>query len=323
MKIKSEADAWKVLSAIMRNERVDRVEFDGWPILDITIRGDDYKASLNSGQMAALVEIERVFGRAYSVVAHGAYDMRRLKDDESDDLQFTTRVKEGSTILQTDFTPLVKAFAGAVAANPQFSIGAAVVLGLVFVSRPVIMKYYENRAKQLDFDEKKMLLDAVKLGREDIEKTKLLESAVRRVEEVYPQFAQVVPDAREAFWRFASSSVDADTLLIEGIEFSQEDLEMLAARRTRRQGDVKRVVEIFQVTAVKKSGDSYIIGLRGKKISLGARFRKPQLTDARLRKLTAIMTRDAKIEATLEVRVVDKAALSGRLLGFKEVAEDK
>lgn len=44
---------------------------------------------------------------------------------------------------------------------------------------------------------------------------------------------------------------------------------------------------------------------------------KPQLSDTKITKLFKHMANEEKIEVELEVRVVDKANLSGRLIKFK------
>jgi len=317
MIVTSDKQAWALLEAALEGNALDNTNFKAWPVLAIKLSGDDYESSLNSGQMAALVQLKNVFGRAYSVVAHGAYDMRRLKADEEDELQFKTKVKKGSSILETDFTPLVQAFANVVAANPQLALISALTLGLLLVSRPVILKHYENRAKQLDIEDKKLLLSAMKPQPGDAEKLALLDRAVKKITDTFPQFAQVIPDARAAFWRFAASSVDADSLTIDGLTLSQDDLELLSTRRARRTGDKTHLNAACSIKYVRTSADHFIVGLEGKNVALGAKFMKPQLTVARIKRIFALMASGQKIEAKLEVRVVDKANLSGRLISFK------
>ncbi|WP_164147010.1 hypothetical protein [Stenotrophomonas maltophilia] len=317
MVIDSDEAAWRLLERLMSGAPASPPKFRVWPVLDIKLSGEDYESSLNSGQMSALVDLKDVFGRAYSVVAHGAYDMRRLKAEEDEQLQFTTKVKKGSSILETDFTPLVKAFSSAVGSNPELSLIAALVLGLTLVSRPVILKHYENRAKQLEIEDKKLLLASIRPQQGDKEKLELLDRAVRKLTSRYPQFSQVVPDARSAFWRFAASSVDAESLTIDGLILSQEDLELLANKRARRIGDKQTIHETCTVKYVRKNGAHYMVGLQGKNISLSAKFMKPQLSDTKITKLFKHMANEEKIEVELEVRVVDKANLSGRLIKFK------
>lgn len=320
-RVSSDEEAWRLILDWVEGAKVPEVEFVGWPILSIKISGDDYQNSLNSGQMSALVDLKMAMGRAYSVIAHGAYDMRRLRNDEEEQLQFTTKVKKGSSILDTDFTPLVQAFSSAVSAYPGLSVVAASVLGLALVARPIILKYYDDRAKQLEMDERKRLLD-LSLDTEEKKRYALFERAVKKLESTYPQFAQVLPDARESFWRFAAASVDADRMSIAGLEMTQDDLEILSERRRRRPGDVHEVEQVFKVVSVRKAGAGFKVGLESKNLTISALYRKPQLTEARIKRLMGCMASETMVKARVDVRTVDQAQLSGRLLSFKPISEE-
>lgn len=320
-KVSNDEDAWALIESWLRNDNIGEVEFDRWPVLGIKINGDDYQASLNSGQMAALVELKMVLGRTYSLVAHGAYDMRRLRSDEEESLRFTTKVKRGSSILDTDFTPLVQAFGQVISAYPGFSVVAATVLGLAFVARPVIMKYYEDRAKQLDVDERKRLLD-LSMDVQEKRQYRLFEKVIEKLESKHPQFSQVLPDARESFWKFASASVDADRMRIAGLDLTQDDLEILAERRRRRAGDVQEIEDTFKVMSVRKAGASFKVGLESKALAISALYRRPQLTDLRIKRLMSCMASESLVQAKLQVRTVDQAQLSGRLISYRVISDD-
>ena len=161
--IRNEEDAWAVLDQLLDDKRVGLIEFDGWPRLGIKIEGEGYSSSLNTGQMLAFVEFKLVMSRAYCSIAHGSYDARRLKKHEEEQLQLTTTVKKGSSITDTDFTSLVNAFAQIVTQFPQVTLAAAVVLSLSLVARPMILKHLENKAKQLDVDERSKLISLFKV----------------------------------------------------------------------------------------------------------------------------------------------------------------
>lgn len=318
--ITCDEEAWALLKKWSEGRDLGEVRFQGWPVLSIRLRGDDYQSSLNSGQMAALVELRKVFGRAYSVVAHGAYDMRRLRAEEDEQLEFTTTVRKGSSILDTDFTPLVQGFAGAIAANPQTSIVAAAVIGLALVSRPVVVKYFDERSKRLEAEERAKLL-GLALNAQETQRYSLFEQARARLVADQPQFAQVLPDARDAFWRFASASVDADTMDVAGLELSQQDLEILTERSARRAGNATEVDGRFSIKYVRKSGAGFTVGLESKKMTVTAAYRHPQLTQARVRRLMNAMAAGQDIQAKLEVRVVEQSTLSGRLVTFTVIKE--
>jgi len=316
--IRTEQDAWELLDLWVKGGSIPQVNFENWPILQINIKGDDYQSSLNSGQMASLVELKKVFGRGFAVIAHGAYDMRRLKVEEDDSLQFTTKVKKGSSILETDFTPLVRAFAGAVINNPGMAIVSATLIGLALVARPVIIKFYENKAKQLDIAERQGLLD-LRLSPPEQKQYAIFEGALKKLVESHPQFSQMMPDARDAFWKFASSSVDADTMTIAGLQLGKDDLEILSGRRTRQENEVKRIRGVFTVKSVTSKGELFRVVLESAEKTINAVYRSPELTDARVKRLTARMVEKKPIQATVDIRTVDRASLDGRLISFKPV----
>lgn len=316
--VDSEETAWSLLRAWVEKDRMPEAEFAGWPILQIAVVGDEYHSSLNSSQMAALVDFKMTIGRTYAMVSHGAYDMRRLRHDEEEQLDFNTNVKPGSSILDTDLSPLVQALASTVSAHPAASIAVGLILGLAFVARPVILKHYEHRAKQLEVEERARLLD-LGLSKKEKEQFELYEKALVKVAAIHPQVHQALPDARQAFWRFASASANADRMTVAGIELSGEDLEILSERRMRRVVGIDEITRDCLVVGIDKVQGVYRIKLEGKALAVTATFRRPQLTDPKVRQLFRCMAEGQAIRATLEVKTVEKSQLSARLLKFKVV----
>jgi len=313
--VRSESDAWELLERWLSDRDVGEVEFEGWPVLNITLRGGDYQSSLNSGQMAALIDFKMTIGRTYCAVSHGAYDMRRLREEEEEQLDFSTEVRPGSSIMDTDLSPLVQALGSVITAHPGTALVAGVLLGLAFVAKPIILKHYENRAKQLDVDERQRLLSFA-LSRSEEAQSQIYEKATKKLELHHPQFSQALPDARDAFWKLASASVNAESMTVAGIDFSQEDLQILSERRRRRASDVSEVTRVFRVAGVRKSGAAFRVQLESKNLVLTAVYRRPQFSDAGLKRLLNCFTSEIRISATVEIRTVDKSQLIGRLLRF-------
>lgn len=316
--IRSEVDAWALVERWLAGRDVGEVEFEGWPVLNITLRGGDYQSSLNSGQMAALIDFKMTIGRTYCAVSHGAYDMRRLRQEEEEQLDFNTEVRPGSSIMDTDLSPLVQALGSVITAHPGSALIAGVLLGLAFVAKPLILKHYENRAKQLEVEERERLL-SLALNRGETAKSEMYEKATKKLELHHPQFAQALPDARDAFWKLAAASVNAESMTVAGIEFSQEDLQILSERRRRRASDTSEVTRVFRVAGVRKSGAAYRVQLESKNLVLTAVYRRPQFSDSGLKRLLNCFTSDLRINATVEIRTVDKAQMIGRLLRFSPV----
>ena len=319
--VRSEKDAWHLLEFWMAGNDLPEVEFEGWPVLRIDIKGDEYHSSLNSSQMSALVNFKMTIGRTYAAMTHGAYDMRRLKAEEEEQLDFNTTVEKGSSILDTDLTPLVQALASAVQTNPTLSVVSGLLIALTFVARPIILKHYETRAKQLDTEERGRLIDLSLNSKEQLQHA-LFEKALAKLSNQRPQISQALPDASNAFWKFASASANADSLEVAGIIFGQDDLEILSERRKDRPSKVKEIRKTFSVLGIKKVQSFYKVELISKELTVQAVYRKPHLTDARIKRLFRCVTTSETITATLEIKTVDKAQVAARLTTFSVNALD-
>ncbi|ALV05602.1 hypothetical protein [Roseateles depolymerans] len=320
--VNSEERAWRLLKNWVETDQMPEVEFEGWPKLQIAVEGDEYHSSLNSSQMAALVDFKKTIGRTYAMISHGAYDMRRLHQDEEEQLDFNTQVKQGSSLLETDLSPLVQALSSTISTHPAASLAVGLILGLAFVARPVILKHYEHRAKQLDVDERARLLNLGLSSREK-EQFDLYEQSLKKVAKTHPQIHQALPDARHAFWKFASASANADRMTVAGIDLSGDDLEILSERRKRRVVGVEEITKDFKVLGIDKAQGAYRIKLETAAMAVTATFRRPQVTDAKVRQLFRCMADGQIVSATLEVKTADKAQLSARLLKFKVKQPDQ
>jgi hypothetical protein len=196
------------------------------------------------------------------------------------------------------------------------------ILGLAFVARPVILKHYEHRAKQLDVDERARLLN-LGLSNREREQFDLYEKSLQKVAKTHPQVHQALPDARHAFWRFASASANADRMTVAGIELSGDDLEILSERRKRRVVGLDEVTKDFKVLGIDKAQGAYRIKLEAPGLAVTGSFRRPQVTDTKVRQLFRCMADGQIVRATLEVKTVDKAQLSARLLKFRVGQSDQ
>lgn len=317
--VRTERDAWNLLEAWLSDKPIGMVEFDGWPKLAIDIKGDDYSSSLQSGQLEALIDFKMSMGRAYASIAHGAYDMRRLRRDEEEKLEFTTTVRQGSTLTETDLSPLVQALAQLITTHPIETVIGGVIVGLAFVAKPIIAKHFEDKAKRLETDSRdKLVRDLVgTLSASENERLKIFEAANTKIQRTYPQFALMLPDASAAFWRLASASANADQMEVSGVKLNKDHLDILSERRTSRESVVKSVTDDFLVTGIVKVQNVYRIQMHSKKMHISAQYRAPEKTDSRVKKLITCMTSSQLIRAEVQIKTIDKSQIVGRLLKFQ------
>jgi hypothetical protein len=318
-RVDSESDAWKLLEDWAKGIAIPPVRFGEWATLTVKLSGGDYQNSLNSGQMAALVEFRMAMGRAYSLLTHGSYDMRKLRAHEEDQLQFTTRVKRGSSILETDFSPVIQAFSGAVTAYPQMAIVATVLLALGMISRPLVSKHLELKAKRLEMEERQHMLTLLTQSNEGKKKVLLFDRTVKEIEKTYPYFSQVIQDTSGAFWRLASASVDASRVEVAGLVLAHKDLEILSGRSRKTRGSSYAVRRRFKVVSVARKGAGYTVGLEARSLTAKVSYRKPELSESGVIVLMDCLASGELIEAEIDVRTFKRSHYLGVLINFSPV----
>lgn len=315
--IKNESDAWEFVEKWMSGEEVLPPSFDGWPHLNFTIKGDEYKSSLRSGQMDALISFQMSMGRAYASIAHGAYDKRRLTKAEEEQLEFTTTVKKGSSITETDLTPLVHAVSQLVTNRPIESLVAAVIIGLAIVSKSAILKHFDNKSKQMEQSVQLQLIHLTdQITQADRARWKTLDAVLKKLGTKFPSIEKIVPDVSRAYWHLANASSNANSVEISGVNLSSADLDVLSERRRSRPTNVTEVTESFSVEGIMKIGSQYRVQLRSETYHLSALYRTPHMSDAKVSRLIKRMTSSQKIIATVKIKVIEGSQIQGELLKF-------
>lgn len=318
-KVTSDQDAWELIEMWLSGKPIPALEFSGWPTLRISIKGEDYRSSLKSGQMEALIGFKQSMGRAYAAIVHGAYDKRRLKKVEDERLEFTTTVREGSSITDTDLSPLVHAAAQVMLTHQIETLIATVVIGLALVARPLVLKHFENKAKQMEIEERRELVSLTsQITKLDRERAQMHEQAIKRLSQKFPSFEHLVPDLSTSFWHLANSTADADLVKIgEDVELTAHHLGILSERRRRRKSKDQIIEDTFEVSGIVKIEQNYRLQLRSETAFFSVLYRPPKMTEARIKRLMNCMTGSRTIDAKISIRSVEGAQVSGELESFK------
>ena len=111
-------------------------------------------------------------------------------------------------------------------------------------------------------------------------------------------------------------------MTVSGIELSQNDLEILSERRQNRPKHIKEIEQQFVIGGVTKHHGEYRIQLTSPNLVLTAVYRRPQLSDSRIRRLMSCMANSTPVLAKVEVKTIDKSQVSGRLIKFKPIVSE-
>jgi len=125
--LKSEEDAWRLLEWLLADDaNAAEPVFDGWPVISLKFEGERYAASLSTGLMRQVSEIQGAIYRCYCRTAYQK-DARSLKESDRDDLELVFEVREGSTELKADATGLLDRLGDAIK-KPSTSKNAAITI---------------------------------------------------------------------------------------------------------------------------------------------------------------------------------------------------
>lgn len=84
-----------------------QLDFRGWPLLHINVRGEKFHSSLTSSMVYGLASMHESFQRAYALAKYGTPNLQRLTNDDKQSLDIIFKISEGSTDSETDWSGTV------------------------------------------------------------------------------------------------------------------------------------------------------------------------------------------------------------------------
>jgi hypothetical protein len=99
LRIESEDDAFRLIDLALKGEFKGKditFDFQGWPNLEINIKGNRYHSTLPAGVMKGLVEYQGVLNRAYALISENT-SAKSLSEDERKSLEVVFEVSQGSS----------------------------------------------------------------------------------------------------------------------------------------------------------------------------------------------------------------------------------
>lgn len=83
------------------------LEFTGWPLLQINVKGEKFHSSLTSSMIAGLNSMHESFQRAYALAKYATPNLQRLTSEDKQTLDIIFQISEGSTESDTDWSGTV------------------------------------------------------------------------------------------------------------------------------------------------------------------------------------------------------------------------
>lgn len=230
LSIRSEATAWAVLEKLLSDEDVGAIEFDGWPFIGLKIEGERYSATLPSGLMRQVSEIQGALNRCYGQVAYQK-DARSIKQAERDELELVFEVSEGSTELKADATGLLDRLGDAMKKPSTAKTAAITIVALaLIISGSIVASRFSSNMTAIE--EKRM---------------DLLTRAIERA----PDLKDASPEFQKIYRDIVASASDADRITIGSKSLSVSEISSVASSQ-RIGGKRIDLTGVYRVDAVRR-----------------------------------------------------------------------
>jgi len=231
--ITNEDEAWNALEYATKGKGFPndlQLIFDKWPSFQIDIKGKDWDSTVPSRVMSPLLDIQRDINRAYTSVRYNEFNIRKLKDEERDELEVILKVEKGSSLFNAElwkqFTHMAEAAVNRMDGN-QIVI---VVLGIALaIAAPAMFKMWLNSRQN-----EKELDSRTELSSHETERMKIFAEAMKS----NPALSTIREDAQATNNRLLKAIKPGDQVKLKGVELNSEEVEVIVQPERERAKDV-------------------------------------------------------------------------------------
>jgi hypothetical protein len=219
--IRSEEDAWQALEKLINKENVGPIVFDGWPVFNLTVKGDEWDGTIPTRLLQPLIEFQRNINRIYSYSINKTDNIRILSEQEREELELTVKVEHGSSsfeiLLYDKLTKIVETGVDHMT-GPEtliFLIVATLAIAGVF-----LFKAWLSHKENLDLSN-----NTLESSKEETRRTEIIYRITKDRDAV---FEKVIDSILENERDFIKSIKDADSAKLNGLQFNRCSIEKLS-----------------------------------------------------------------------------------------------
>jgi hypothetical protein len=248
--IHSEAEAYQLLEQALsgRVPPFGEVRFEGWPKLEIHLRGKDFNSSLTPPVMKGLLAFQKGIYQSYAAAKYED-PSKRLSDEEKRALEIVVKVEPGSSDLKVDFQELAAELIKQVGGKMDSQTILIVVLTfLVLYFGSTTLKSYlddrkELRLREVSDETQRRTLEALEFNSaQETDRIRILAEAIGS----RPQLQNVAAIAHDARTELVKGIGEADEATISGVSLTGKAAVTLV-KNARRQSEEIRLDGLYRL----------------------------------------------------------------------------
>lgn len=232
--IRSEADAWDALEAAVSGEAsldAARLRFAGWPVWSLDAKGHDWQSTVPTRIMPPLLDVQKDINRAFAGVRYGDANLRRLRDEERDELEVVVKVEKGSSLFTADLSDqLIKITEAAIGRmNGVEALIAVLSIGLMITSPVMYKAWLNHRIKEKELQSRaeldsKNIEARIQQSQEETRRMEIMRDAMTR----QPALRSVEEDVQITANRFLKATRPGDRFETKGVPVTAEEAHEIA-----------------------------------------------------------------------------------------------
>jgi len=259
--ITDEASAFKAIQTALHDGFAGvavNLKFKNWPILEITLKGEDYNSNITSDMANALVQLQTSMNRTYALLAHGQNSSAHLTDKERHDIQFKASVKPGSSLIQVDLGAYAEKLVSATISKmtPEQLIITVVSITAIVASVTAYKAYLNATTENKKISE--LGKTAIAMSEQETARQKILAEAVAS-NKALVTISHNFDDAKN---QIIKGTCDADSISVNSVTIDQETAKLAITKTREAATDIQLNGTYFVTETNLKKLDEIRLGLR-------------------------------------------------------------
>lgn len=241
--IRDAEEAWSLFQAAVDGGEIPEkliLAFDGWPNFTMKVSGRDWDSTVPSRVMAPLLEIQKDIYRKYVEVAYGTMNLKKLRDDDREQLEIVVKVKQGSSDYNAPLDGQLTAIAQKAVEKMTSRDLVIVILGIALIYGGVEVNKAWVAARQVEAQSQV----TIELSKQETERLRVFSAATKE----QPILSHAREDFEESQNRLLKSLRPGDTTTLPGVQISSSEAAEITHQERARSANVE-VSGLFRVLA--------------------------------------------------------------------------
>lgn len=231
--IRSADEAWAWFERAVKGTDVPErltLRFEGWPTFEMNVKGQDWDCTVPTRVMVPLLEIQKDIHRKYVEIAYGSANLRKLTEEDRDQLEIVVKVSKGSSDYEAPLDPQLNSLAEKAIEKMTSRDLLIAILGIALVWGGVEV----NKAWVAERQAAVQAEVTVELSRQETERLKVFEAAVKQ----QPVLATARQDFEESQNRLLKTLKPGDKAVLPGVQITSGEAKEITHRERARSESV-------------------------------------------------------------------------------------